>query len=76
MPSLYAPGYFVSTCPEGYSRSARAAEEGVALCQEVAIGLEVDGARHVDAPSLEALQAMLEHGPVDLLQHVETQLHL
>src|SRR5712691_1654600 len=37
MPSLYPPGYFVSTCPEGYSRSARAGEEGVALCQEVAI---------------------------------------
>ena len=29
------------TCPGGYSRSARAAEEGVALGQEVAIGLEV-----------------------------------
>src|SRR3989475_3206682 len=33
-PSLYAPGYFVSTCAEEYSRSARAAEEGIALCQE------------------------------------------
>ena len=52
-------------------RSARAAEEGVALGQEVAIGLEVIGARHVDAPALEALQAMLEHRPVDFLQHVE-----
>src|SRR6267378_8618625 len=59
-------------CPEGYSRSARAAEEGVALGQEVAIGLEVLGARHVNAPALEALQAMLEHRPIDFLQHVET----
>src|SRR5438876_11706455 len=58
-------------CPEGYSRSARAAEEGVALGQEVAIGLEVVGARHVDAPALEALKAMLKHRPVDFLQHVE-----
>jgi len=59
---------------EGVSRcrrSARAAEEGVALGQEVAIGLEVVGARHVDAPALKALQAMLEHRPVDFLQHVE-----
>ena len=29
------------------------------------------GARHVDAPALKALQAMLEHRPVDFLQHVE-----
>jgi hypothetical protein len=36
-------------CPKGYSRSACAAEEGVALGQEVAVGLEVVGARHVDA---------------------------
>ncbi len=50
----------MSTRPKGYSCSARAAEEGVALGQEVAIGLEVVGARHVDAPALEALQAMLE----------------
>ena len=62
--------------PKGYSRSARAAEEGVALGQEVAIGLEVVGARHVDAPALEALQAMLEHRPVDLLQHVEAHRDL
>jgi len=34
--------------------SARAAENGVALGQEVAIGLEVVGARHVDAPALKA----------------------
>jgi hypothetical protein len=54
--------------PRGYGHSARAAEEGVALGQEVAIGLEVVGARHVDAPALEALQAVLEHRPVDLLQ--------
>jgi len=66
----------MSTCSKGYvpegiqRRSARAAEEGVALGQEVAIGLEVVGARHVDAPALEALQAMLEHRPVDLLQQV------
>ena len=33
-------------------------------------------ARHVDAPSLEALQTMLEHRPVDLLQYVEAHLHL
>src|SRR5881628_3277377 len=51
--------------------SARAAEEGVALGQAVAIGLEVVGARHVDTPALEALQAVLEHRPVDFLQHVE-----
>jgi hypothetical protein len=31
----------------------------------------VIGARHVDAPALEALQAMLEHRPVDFLQDVE-----
>lgn len=30
----------------------------------------------VDAPSLEALQAMLKHRPVDLLQHVEAHLDL
>ena len=29
------------------------------------------GARHVDAPALKALQTMLEHRPVDFLQHVE-----
>ena len=51
--------------------SARAAEEGVALGQEVAIALEVGGARHVDAPALKALQAMLKHRPVDFFQHVE-----
>ncbi len=51
--------------------SAHAAEEGVPLGEEVAIGLEVVGARHVDAPALKALEAMLEHGPVDFLQHVE-----
>jgi hypothetical protein len=38
-------------------RSARAAEEGVA--------------RHVDAPAVEALPAMLEHRPVDLCEDVE-----
>src|SRR2546425_7939751 len=76
MPSLYAPGYFVSTCSEGYSRSARAAEEGIALCQEVRdLGLKWSPHGPVDA-FLEALQAMLEHRPVDLLQHVETHLHL
>jgi len=64
-------GYFVSTRPKGYSRSARAAEEGVALGQEVAIGLEVVGVRHVEAPALEALQAVLEHRPVDLGEDVE-----
>ena len=61
----------MSTRPKGYSRSARAAEEGVALGQEVAIGLEVVGVRHVEAPALEALQAVLEHRPVDLLEDVE-----
>jgi hypothetical protein len=61
----------MSTCPKGYGRSARSAEEGVALGEEVAIGLEVIGARHVDAPALEALQAMLEHRPVDLREDVE-----
>ncbi|PYN23775.1 MAG: hypothetical protein DMD99_13265 [Candidatus Rokuibacteriota bacterium] len=40
--------------------------------QEVAIGLEVVGARHVDAQALKALEAMLEHRPVDFFQHVET----
>src|SRR6266852_7034217 len=59
----------MSTCPEGYS-SARAAEESVALRQEVAIGLQMVGARHVDAPALKALEAMLKHRPVDFLQHV------
>ena len=29
------------------------------------------GARHVDEPALKALQAMLEHRPVDFLQHIE-----
>jgi len=62
---------FASTRPKGYRRSARAAEEGVALGQEVAIGLEVVGARYVDAAALEALQAMLEHRPVDLREDVE-----
>ena len=57
----------MSTCPEGYS-SARAPEDGVALGQEVAIGLEVVGARHVDAPALKALEAMLKHRPVDFLE--------
>ena len=38
-------------CPKGYSRSARAAEEGVALGQEVAIGLEMIGARHESSRS-------------------------
>ena len=47
--------------------SARAAEDGVALGQEVAIGLEVVGVRYVNAPALKALQAMLEHRPVDFL---------
>ncbi len=49
----------MSTCPEGYSRSARAPEDGVALGQEVAIGLEVVGARYMDASALKALQARL-----------------
>ena len=62
--------------PKGYSRSARAAEERVALGQKVAIGLEVVGARHVDAAALEVLQAVLEHRPVDLLQHVEAHRDL
>src|SRR5213083_3470554 len=44
-------GFFVSMSTRGYSRSARAAEEGVALGQE-------------------ALQAMLEHRPVDLRKDV------
>jgi hypothetical protein len=61
----------VSTCPKGYRRSAGAAEEGVALGQRVAIGLEVIGARHVDAPALEALGAILEHRPVHLREDVE-----
>ena len=30
----------------------------------------------MDAPALEALQAMLEHRPVDLLQHVEAHRDL
>jgi uncharacterized protein (DUF433 family) len=38
----------VSTSTRGYGRSARAAEEGVALSEEVAIGLEVVSARPVD----------------------------
>jgi len=46
-------------------------EEDVALGQEVAIGLEVVGARHVDAPALEVLQAALEHRPVGLREDVE-----
>jgi hypothetical protein len=33
-------------------------------------------ARRVDAPALEALQAMLEHRPVDILQHVEAHRDL
>src|SRR2546428_7122689 len=37
----------------------------------VAIGLEVVGARHVDAPALKALEAMLKHRPVDFLHYVE-----
>jgi len=57
-------------------RPTRAAEEGVAIGQEVAIGLEVVGARHVDAPALKALQAMLEHRAVDLLQDVEAHSDL
>ena len=61
----------MSTCAKGYRRSARAGEEGVSLGQEVAIGLEVVGARHVDAPALEALQAMLEHRAVDFLQQID-----
>src|SRR2546426_4125541 len=44
-------GFFVSMSTRGYSRSARAAEEGVAIGQE-------------------ALQAMLEHRPVDLRKDV------
>ena len=47
-PSLYAPGYFVSTCPEGYSRSARAGEEGVALCQEVDFLQHVETHSHLE----------------------------
>ena len=50
---------------------AASTPEGVAIGQEVAIGLEVVGARHVDAPALKALEAMLKHRPVDFLQHVE-----
>jgi len=50
--------------------------KSVALGQELAIGLEVVGARHMDAPALEALEAMLEHRPVDLLQHVEADRDL
>src|SRR2546426_4249282 len=61
----------MSMCLGGYSRSARAAEDGVALRQEVAIGLEVVGARYVDTPALKALEAMLKHRPVDFVQHVE-----
>jgi hypothetical protein len=61
----------MSMCLGGYSRSARAAEEGVALGQEVPIGLEVVGARYMDAPALKALEAMLKHRPVDFFQHVE-----
>jgi hypothetical protein len=57
-------------------RSARAAEQRVALGQEVPVGLEVFGARQVDAPALEALEAVLEHGPVDLLKHVEAHRDL
>ena len=60
--------------PARILRSARAAEEGVALGQEVAIGLEVVGARHVDAPALKALEAMQEHRSVDFLQHVEAHV--
>src|SRR5207249_11961577 len=66
----------MSMCPGGYSRAARAAEQGVALGQEVAIGLEVVGARHVDAPALKALQPVLKHRPVDLFQDVEAHLDL
>jgi len=29
------------------------------------------GARHVDAPALKALEAMLKHRPIDFLQDVE-----
>ena len=47
-PSLYAPGYFVSTCPEGYSRSARAGKEGVALCQEVDFLQHVETHSHLE----------------------------
>ena len=71
MASLYAPGLFHVNARGRIQRSARAAEEGVALGQEVAIGLEVVGARYMDAPALKALEAMLEHRPVDFLQHVE-----
>ena len=61
----------MSTSPEAYSRSARAAEEVVALGQEVAIGLEMVGTRHVDAPALKALQTMLEHRPIDFFQDID-----
>jgi len=36
----------------------------------------VVGARHVDAPALEALQPVQEHRPVDLLQDVLAHLDL
>jgi hypothetical protein len=71
MPSHYAARDFRVNVPERIQGSARAAEEGLALGEEVAIGLEVVGARHVDAPALKALQAMLKHRPVDFFQHVE-----
>jgi hypothetical protein len=51
--------------------SARTPEQVVALREEVAIGLEMVGARHVGSPALEALQPVQEHRRVDLLPHVE-----
>src|SRR6266446_5974307 len=71
MATLYAARDFRVNALGRIQPSARATEEGVALGQEVAIGLEVVGTRHVDAPALKALEAMLKHRPVDFLKHVE-----
>jgi hypothetical protein len=56
--------------------SARSHEALVTLCQEVSIRLEVVDSRHVDVSALEALEAVLEHRAVDLLEHVEADLDL
>src|SRR5437016_9034853 len=71
MPALYALGYFVSTCPEGYSRSARAAEEGIALCQEVDLLQHVETHFHLEVgcdahvPNMSSTALRVSYKPIN-----------